>query len=192
MARRPKSKHRREPQKDPLEALRPLIVLGLLGMILYGAYSIIQKGPKETNQEWQRSGSTSTTASEAPPFVPSVPAPPSVDLQSPAETLTSLPSDRDTAPAVSPGSQSLAQEQPRTLPIDQMPPTYIEAVAAIPPQSQAPPAGPGSTTRDILGPKDSAAFTAAWTDAHNKLEAGRYAEALAALSVWHDNSVPER
>jgi LysM repeat protein len=69
-----------------------------------------------------------------------------------------------------------------------MPPTYIEAVAAIPPQSQAPPAGPGSTTRDILGPKDSAAFTAAWTDAHNKLEAGRYAEALAALSVWHDNS----
>ena len=188
MARRSKSKQRREPQKDPLEALRPLIVLGLLGMILYGAYSIIQKGPKETNQEWQHSGSTSTTASEAPPFVPSVPTPPSVDLQSPAETLTSLPSHQDNAPTLSPGSQSLAQEQPRTLPIEQMPPTYIEAVAAIPPQSQAPPAGPGSTTRDILGPKDSAAFTAAWTDAHNKLEAGRYAEALAALSVWHDNS----
>ena len=46
MARRSKSKHRREQQNDPLEALRPLIVLGLLGMILYGAYSIIQKGPK--------------------------------------------------------------------------------------------------------------------------------------------------
>ena len=52
MARRSKSKHRREQQNDPLEALRPLIFLGLLGMILYGAYSIIQKDPKEINQEW--------------------------------------------------------------------------------------------------------------------------------------------
>ena len=65
MARRSKSKHRREPQKDPLEALRPLIVLGLLGMILYGAYSIIQKGPKETDQAWQNSESSSAAVSEA-------------------------------------------------------------------------------------------------------------------------------
>ena len=96
MARRSKSKHRREQQNDPLEALRPLIVLGLLGMILYGAYSIIQKGPKETNQEWQPPGSTHATTSDAPPFKPSVPTPqvstpPSVELQSPPEALTSLP-----------------------------------------------------------------------------------------------------
>ena len=65
MARRSKSKHRREQQNDPLEALRPLIVLGLLGMILYGAYSIIQKGPKETNQEWQPPGATHAAIGEA-------------------------------------------------------------------------------------------------------------------------------
>ena len=188
MARRSKSKHRREPQKDPLEALRPLIVLGLLGMILYGAYSIIQKGPKETDQAWQNSESSSAAVSEAPPFVPSVPTPPSVDLQSPSESLSSIP-DQQANPSPAPlTSQSLAQEQPRALPSEQMPPTYIEAVAAIPPQSQAPQAETGSITKDTSTQTASAAFTAAWTDAHNKLEAGRYAEALAVLSVWHDDS----
>ena len=188
MARRSKSKHRREPQKDPLEALRPLIVLGLLGMILYGAYSIIQKGPKETDQAWQNSESSSAAVSEAPPFVPSVPTPPSVDLQSPSEALGSIPNQQaNTSPAPL-TSQSSAQEQPRALPSEQMPPTYIEAVAAIPPQSQAPQAETGSITKDTSTQTASAAFTAAWTDAHNKLEAGRYAEALAVLSVWHDDS----
>lgn len=33
----------------------------------------------------------------------------------------------------------------------------------------------------------SAAFATAWTDAHEKLSAGRYAEALTALSVWYDD-----
>lgn len=33
----------------------------------------------------------------------------------------------------------------------------------------------------------SAAFATAWADAHDKLAAGRYAEALAALSVWYDD-----
>ena len=188
MARRPKSKHRRESQKDPLEALRPLIVLGLLGMILYGAYSIIQKGPKETNQEWQNSGSASATASEAPPFVTSVPTLPSVDLQSSSEALTSLPAHQTNPPPASLTSQSLAQEQPRALPNEQMPPTYIEAVAAIPPQSQTPRPETAIAIKNTPKQKDSAAFTAAWTDAHNKLEAGRYAEALAVLSVWYDDS----
>lgn len=32
-----------------------------------------------------------------------------------------------------------------------------------------------------------AAFATAWADAHDKLAAGRYAEALAALSVWYDD-----
>jgi LysM repeat protein len=188
MARRSKSKHRREPQKDPLEALRPLIVLGLLGMILYGAYSIIQKGPKETDQAWQNSESSSAAVSEAPPFVPSVPTPPSVDLQSPSEALSSIP-DQQTNPSPAPlTSQPSAQAQPRALPSEQMPPTYIEAVAAIPPQSQTPQSATGSITKDTPTQTVSAAFTAAWTDAHNKLEAGRYAEALAVLSVWHDDS----
>lgn len=33
----------------------------------------------------------------------------------------------------------------------------------------------------------SAAFAAAWADAHGKLTGGRYAEALAGLSVWYDD-----
>ena len=33
----------------------------------------------------------------------------------------------------------------------------------------------------------SAAFASSWADAHDKLAAGRYAEALAALSTWHDD-----
>jgi LysM repeat protein len=33
----------------------------------------------------------------------------------------------------------------------------------------------------------SAAFASAWADAHDKLAAGRYAEALAVLSTWHDD-----
>ena len=135
MARRSKSKHRREQQNDPLEALRPLIVLGLLGMILYGAYSIIQKGPKETNQEWQPPGSTHATTSDAPPFKPSVPTPqvstpPSVELQSPPEALTNLPPNRIPPPSVSHNAQTLAANQSVPPGTEQMPPTYINAVHA--------------------------------------------------------------
>ena len=36
-------------------------------------------------------------------------------------------------------------------------------------------------------PPPSAAFASAWADAHDKLAAGRYAEALAELSTWHDD-----
>jgi hypothetical protein len=37
------------------------------------------------------------------------------------------------------------------------------------------------------GSASSAAFASAWGDAHEKLAAGRYAEALAGLSVWYDD-----
>jgi len=47
----------------------------------------------------------------------------------------------------------------------------------------ATPSAPSSTATS-----SSAAFAAAWTDAHVKLAAGRYAEALAALSIWYDDS----
>ncbi len=192
MARRSKSKHRREQQNDPLEALRPLIVLGLLGMILYGAYSIIQKGPKETNQEWQPPGATHAATSDAPPFKPSVTTPPistppSVEIQSPPGALTSLPPNQIPAPSAPLGGQALVTDQSVAPGIEQMPPTYIDAVPAVPPQSQSPNDTAGLVTENMLEQKESAAFTAAWTDAHNKLEAGRYAEALAVLSVWYDN-----
>ena len=192
MARRSKSKHRREQQNDPLEALRPLIVLGLLGMILYGAYSIIQKGPKETNQEWHPPGITHATTSDAPPFKPSVPAPqvptpPSVELESPPNALASLPPTQTPPPSVPLDSQRLATDPSVSPSTEQMPPTYINAVPAVAPQSQSPDDATGVVTKNMSEQKESAAFTVAWTDAHNKLEAGRYAEALAVLSVWYDD-----
>jgi LysM repeat protein len=192
MARRSKSKHRREQQNDPLEALRPLIVLGLLGMILYGAYSIIQKGPKETNQEWQPPGVTHAATSDAPPFEPSITTPPlttppSVEVQTPPSAITSLPPNQIRPPSAPLGAQALVTDQPLSPGTEQMPPTYIDAVPAVPPQSQSPNDTAGLVRENMPEQKESAAFTAAWTDAHNKLEAGRYAEALAVLSVWYDN-----
>ena len=192
MARRSKSKHRREQQNDPLEALRPLIVLGLLGMILYGAYSIIQKGPKETNQEWQPPGATHTATSDAPPFEPSITTPPlttppSVEVQTPPSAITSFPPNQIRPPSAPLGAQALVTDQPFSPGTEQMPPTYIDAVPAVPPQSQSPNDTAGLVRENMPEQKESAAFTAAWTDAHNKLEAGRYAEALAVLSVWYDN-----
>lgn len=192
MARRSKSKHRREQQNDPLEALRPLIVLGLLGMILYGAYSIIQKGPKETNQEWQPPGATHTATSDAPPFEPSITTPPlttppSVEVQTPPSAITSFPPNQIRPPSAPLGAQALVTDQPLSPGTEQMPPTYIDAVPAVPPQSQSPNDTAGLVRENMPKQKESAAFTAAWTDAHNKLEAGRYAEALAVLSVWYDN-----
>ena len=143
MARRSKSKHRREQQNDPLEALRPLIVLGLLGMILYGAYSIIQKGPKETNQEWQSPEATHTATSDAPPFKPSVTTPPlttppSVEVQTPPGALTSLPPNQIPTPSAPLGAQALVTDQPLSSGTEQMPPTYIDAVPAVPPKKADP------------------------------------------------------
>ena len=39
----------------------------------------------------------------------------------------------------------------------------------------------------VVAPPSSNAFATAWADAHTKLSAGRYAEALTALSVWYDD-----
>ena len=45
-----------------------MLVLGLLGTILYGAYTIVQRGPGG-GAAWQPPGSAAaTTAAEAPPF----------------------------------------------------------------------------------------------------------------------------
>ncbi|NDC55054.1 MAG: LysM domain-containing protein, partial [Planctomycetia bacterium] len=38
------------------------------------------------------------------------------------------------------------------------------------------------------GPAAAAAFASDWAEAHDKLAAGRYAEALAVLSVWYDDT----
>lgn len=54
------------------------------------------------------------------------------------------------------------------------PPAGMAATAVAPPASSA-----------VTG--SSPAFATAWADAHEKLAAGRYAEALAALSIWYDD-----
>jgi len=67
----------------------------------------------------------------------------------------------------------------------------------LPATAAAAPPSPAFASSDSLQPPSasnfgseappSAAFASAWTDAHDKLAAGRYAEALAVLSSWHDD-----
>jgi len=52
-------------------------------------------------------------------------------------------------------------------------------IAAVPRTAAQPPLEPH--------PGSAAAFATAWADAHDKLAAGRYAEALGVLSTWHDD-----
>ena len=47
MASRSKPDRRPERGSDSMEAIKPLIVLVLFGTILYGAYSVVQKGPPQ-------------------------------------------------------------------------------------------------------------------------------------------------
>jgi LysM repeat protein len=87
------------------------------------------------------------------------------------------------------------------------PPTYLNPQSAPPPAANDPPGRPdryatlpgGSLPPGPLAPPpvtapdprtgsaSSSAFASAWADAHDKLAAGRYAEALAGLSVWYDD-----
>ena len=257
MASRVKSSVRRERDSDALEAVKPLVVLVLFGMILYGGYSIVQKGPAPPD------ASAASLGSDPPPFVP-----PRVELQSPqpaAVNAAAAPLPPPLAAAAAPGAPpppaqavhqpSAAAAQPVTVsaptaaapvvtpaPVIVAPggvplpeavgvggaarttdtasspdppgtpapsPTYLTAESAPPPTPDAaavpaalperyaslptaPPvaaaalatAAPPTPTSSAGG---SAAFAAAWTDAHEKLAAGRYAEALAALSVWYDD-----
>lgn len=93
-------------------------------------------------------------------------------------------------------------------PASEAPPTYLAAESAPPPaQDDVPTAAgddrperlalasqgqvPASLPPEMPPPPgtlpSSAAFAGAWADAHEKLTAGRYAEALTALSVWYDD-----
>lgn len=83
-----------------MEAIKPLIVLGLLGTILYGAYSVVQKGPSSQQPDWQTPAATQAMAEgglgDAPPFAagpagPATVAPPSVEI-SPAPAAAPMAS----------------------------------------------------------------------------------------------------
>lgn len=208
---------RRERESDSMEVLKPLVVLALFGMILYGAYSVVQKGPGA-----DASDSTAAGTTDAPPFVaPDV----EVSAARPPEAATarhpiSAPAPATPAPAVesapvvsaptflpaeSAAPPSADQVLPRTpadplpvgpaasIPAATIPATMLPAADAVVAQAE-PPAALVATRGDAMplpaaaaGAPSSAAFASAWADAHEKLSAGRYAEALSALSVWYDD-----
>lgn len=190
MAHRTKSSPRRERDSDPLESLKPMLVLGLLGTILYGAYTIIQRGPGNGGPGWQPPSSpVAATAPEAPAFqAPAVEMPQAATLPAPA------------APAAPPPTITSPPAPIAETAADQ-PPTYLAAQAAPPPATTQPPApaqpdplpaalpaAPLSAAPSAGGPAAAAAFASDWAEAHDKLAAGRYAEALAMLSVWYDDT----
>jgi hypothetical protein len=184
------------------------VVLGLLGMILYGAYLILQRGP-----------AASPVLPEAPPFAAMDPvAPAAAGLAAPQ---VDIPAPASVAAAAAPAAMEAAVSPP-TAPVDLPPsaPTYLSAqsappptnddalpadsVAGMPPPSGSIPATPASSAPATPQPPapfpaaineraaavgvPSTAFASAWADAHDKLAAGRFAEALAVLSAWHDDS----
>lgn len=199
MASRSKPPRRREPDADSLEALKPLVVLGLLGMILYGAYSIVQKGPAAGPPPLPEAPPFQVAEQSAPPDT--MAAAPQVELP-PATVAAALPA----SPAVEPPSSPVAVPAPPSTtpvasaeppPATPSTPTYLSAQSAPPPESAAvesvtaavpPPAAFPAAATERAAPLSSAAFATAWADAHDKLAAGRYAEALAVLSAWHDDS----
>lgn len=223
-----------------MEALKPLVVLVLFGTILYGAYSVVQKGPAPPAGE-------ATTAADAPPFMAPPTVAPQVELPPPAAPpQPAAPAAVVTTPPVAPAvvtapatpmvppaavtappaaaelpQAAVALPEATAVPLaaaaagavaaaaaDQ-PPTYLNPQSSPPPAANDPPGRPdryatlpgGSlpsaplvpppapvTTPDPrTGSASSSAFASAWADAHDKLAAGRYAEALSGLSVWYDD-----
>jgi hypothetical protein len=207
-----------------MESLKPLLVLGLLGTILYGAFSILQKGPGNGGPAWQTPATTSQTelAADAPPFAPSAPAVeiPAPPMDQPAPVTASAPPIADLpaaqAAAFPPPAAAApappAAVEPTPPPASPAPPTFLTAQSAAPPVADAslpaqtapietPPAtsfpappvaaatqsAPAATATAPNAATGSAAFATAWSEAHDMLAGARYAEALAALSVWHDD-----
>jgi len=236
MAQRQKSSRSSVQDADSMESLKPLIVLGLLGTIMYGAYSVVQKGPTPP------AVAAATSAADAPHNVPPLASPPLVvppPMAPPAPPAPALQAATAAAPGAAPTSfEPIPVQQPMaTTPAATVPPppeafppaeqpaaqpTYLSAQSAAPPlpsppQSDLaaqvpsalsapptpgraatlasagamevfpPPVSPLGTAGQPQPASPSPAFTAAWADAHEKLAAGRYAEALAVLSVWYDD-----
>jgi len=229
---RTSTSRRRERESDPMDSLKPLIVLGLLGMIMYGAYSVVQRGPGTPPPGVGTADGGTATGVFAPPEVSLPPATTAIGsppahplagaepLQTPPTSLTAAPAtDAVMLPAESPAGLAppapiagavalpapLAAGDPYAPPASPAPFTPSEAAVAVgaaapaivaaaasstaPPPALPPTAPPpGAFAPPPLGRSaPSAAFTSAWAEAHEKLGAGRYAEALAVLSVWYDD-----
>jgi hypothetical protein len=231
MSHRSRGGRRRGRSSDPLETVKPLVVLGLLGMIVYGAATMVRSGRQGAGQATDQVQGLVPAAVEmptdpppapvfasapvtAPPIAPPPVAPPEAPV-TPTPALTPAPALATTPPA--------SRAQP---PVGEPAATYLPAQVAAapvpdsaPPAALAPAAGPTATPLQsaaatavvsaAAGPAvtpapdatailpagrqalpsapGSAAFAAAWADAHQKLSAGQYAEALSVLSVWYDD-----
>jgi hypothetical protein len=201
---RTSTSRRRERDNDPMDSLKPLIVLGLLGTIMYGAYSVVQKGPAPAP-----AGSVvdTTGSAFAPPEI-TLPRDPTAIGVAPAHPLAGAePLQASAVPpgaALPPPIPTLASPVPTAPPTGasgetaafapQAGPVDPRAVAAAEGTLLAPPPAPLPAAPATLAPPPqsrnapSPAFASAWADAHEMLGAGRYAEALAVLSLWHDDA----
>lgn len=172
-----RSKGRPKRASDPFEAVKPLVVLGLLGMILYGAFSVIRRGP---------SGSAGTALPGLAPPAVSVGGPQAAPVELPAVPPPPVPAAVPAAP-----TESLAAGRPASVADGPPPPMVLRAVSSSPPAAGVVEPVPSPPTVVESPPavpeRQPAAFAAAWADAHEKLAAARYAEALSLLSTWYDD-----
>jgi hypothetical protein len=199
---RTSTSRRRERDTDPMDSLKPLIVLGLLGTIMYGAYSVVQKGPapSPTGSVVETTGSAFT-----PPEI-TLPRDPTAIGVAPAHPLAGAePLQASAVPpgvALPPPVPVVAPPVPAAPPTESLgEPSAFPQAGAIEPLAVAeggtllaPPPAPLSAAPATLAPPlqsrgaPSPAFASAWADAHEMLGAGRYAEALSVLSLWHDDA----
>lgn len=188
-----------------------MLVLGLLGMILYGAYTVVQQGKRDSTLEEAPAFATADglaapvvevtpSATTAPPvsnpeptYLNAISAPPPAAGDVPSQTRPVVP------PPLPPAAATAASPPPASLDnvgqVPALPPVAVAATALDPEAalaaSPAPAAagGEASFTSPPLTPPagQPSAFASAWADAHDKLSGGRYAEALAVLSAWYDD-----
>jgi hypothetical protein len=189
-----------------MEALKPMLVLGLLGMILYGAYTVVQQGKRDgaveeapafvtadglTAPVVEVSTSATTVTPPAtnpePTYLNAISAPPPAAGDVPSQTRPVMP------PPLPPAAATAASPQPASLDdagqVPASPPVAVAAAALDPEAAPAAAAGEASfTSPPPASPAGQpSAFASAWADAHDKLSGGRYAEALAVLSAWYDD-----
>ena len=220
MASRSKGHSRRDHDTDSSDSLKPLVVLVLLGTILYGAWSVVNKGPGTAAvgpAEPARADLASAPAFAPQVDIPAAPAaaPAAVPLANAAQIASSAGGSMPPFPVATglpPATTTPAVAAPPSAVVTDSAPTYLNAVSAAPPVADSaamaglpspragdtfvPPVSAFAPPDSLQTPPPSsvageappsAAFASAWADAHDKLAAGRYAEALAVLSTWHDD-----
>jgi LysM repeat protein len=101
----------------------------------------------------------------------------------PAQPPVYLTAESAPPPTHDPGGTPAAQPDP--VDATSRPDRYATLSAPQPPATT--PLQPETLPTPPPAAGSPAAFATAWADAHDKLAAGRYAEALAALSVWYDD-----